>query len=111
MTDNTYPRYARRTPAPVEAYQWLPEDAQHTQEVLAWLMHYPKTRFIVEPSSDAVFGTKQTVGFQHNGAGWDEYAWPGDWIVRNGPNSYSVYDDADFHAFFGEGQVTNDDSG
>ena len=71
MTDNTYPRYARRTPAPVEAYQWLPEDAQHTQEVLAWLMHYPKTRFIVEPSSDAVFGTKQTVGFQHNGAGWD----------------------------------------
>lgn len=93
------PLYIRRTATAVEAMQWLPEDVEHTAEVITWLMHYRRTRFVVEPTSEGP-DAKQTIGFRHNGQGWDTFAWPGDWVVRNGPNSYSVYDDDDFKALY-----------
>lgn len=105
MADNNpYPEYVKKSPATVEAYQWRPEDKEHTQEVIAWLMHYHRTRFIIEPSDDS-FEAKQLIGFSHNGAGWDEYGWPGDWIVRRGPKSYEIVDDADFHARYGDDET------
>lgn len=101
--NSPHPQYAKKEPATVEAYQWLPEDAEHTQKVLAWLMHYHRTRFIIEPSDrENWVEAKQLIGFAHNGAGWDEYGWPGDWIVRNGPDSYSVFDNSDFQARYGK---------
>jgi hypothetical protein len=105
--NNPYPQYTKKNPAAVEAYQWLPEDTDHTIDVLTWLMHYRKTRFIIQPSDDS-FESKQLIGFHHNGAEWDDYAFPGDWIVRRGSNSYSVYDNDDFHASFGDEEPSDD---
>jgi hypothetical protein len=93
-----FPTYTYNPPKTVEAYQWLPDDEEHTKAVLWWLTRYPKTRFQVGQSYPEDFDSVRIISFYRNGGGFDYVACPGDWIVRDGPGAYHVWEADDFAA-------------
>lgn len=92
---SVYPQYVHEEPRMVEAYRWEPDNEEATKAILWWLIRR-RAKFQCE-ATDEVINPRSYVAFWSvSQACYAWYAYPGDWIVREGPRSFTVVEDEGF---------------
>ena len=89
-------------PKDQEAIRWLPDQESSIGSMISWLIKRHAT-FEVRYSlpDNHPFDSGDPVLMVQSGQGQNDHAaWPGDWVIRYGPDSFGTWDDDSFQAHY-----------